>query len=756
MVPRFTRVNPVLPEQRGQRIHRTASPKIAKRKRPQRTPKVRIHNGDEEAGNDDDSDEDDDDYFDSDEDSEDSDEDGMTMEDLAKRADGKYSTPWIPLVSSGVPISGFVRIVAPSGRVIPHNGITATLETSLYALEELATRELYNEEIPISGPGELTGTIDLPYAFLNPANHPLPEEYEGDLFSIRHKVSIHISRPWYTFNVTADSPFAVQTVYHLPRSLNHQSSSKALNDTKGETKPSSISTPKSPNNNMLLNSPGGLSVDSNNDASGAIPSRPLPSELARDGSIFGPQVMALDGLPAGSSVVLNIDRGCYELKETIQGEIVCSDLSRPILLLKLAVIRIEYADGEAADNVIFDEAIMDARRWKTRKDRRLLIERMKKLALEEEEKRKAAEEAAARGETVESTTTTVVEGENNPELNTPISVSVTNDGATNVSSTTGTGPSDAPADGTTEGEQGSASKEGNEEEEEDVLDEWLPDPEEYEEEVPDPDLPILGDVRLTVDLSLSALRVTPTYVIDVTDNDDDDDKKKKGTTPKSPKPKDANDEDADRVTVRYFVRLTAYTDFAADARRWNAQEIILYRGQLYGKVIPPYRLPKNIAGYGTSSSEEIDDQDNTDNNVARTTKTRPGEAPLGLMLPAPLSSGLRLFGLGVDAPSLASPSGTGGGDKRFGRLAPSNDTSSTSTTNDKQSALNAITITHHDHTTSTSGVTSTDLASFLTRPVYLNGTSTPSVKASEDGTVMTVALPTLSEDDAKVLRGRNH
>jgi len=653
----------------------------------------------------------------------------MTMEDLAKRADGKYSTPWIPLISSGVPISGFVRIVAPSGRVIPHNGITAVLETSLYALEELATRDLYAEEITISGPGELTGTIDLPYAFLNPANHPLPEEYEGDLFSIRHKVSIIVSRPWYTFNVTADTPFAVQTVYHLPRTLNHQNSTKSLNDSKGDTK--DVTSPKSPNNNMLLNSPSSIDNDSFN----SIPTRPLPAELAKDGSIFGAQTISLDGLPSGSEVSLTIDRGCYEIKETIEGEIICSNLTRPILLLNLAVIRIEYADGEAADNVIFDEAIMDARRWKTRKDRRLLIERMKKLALEEEEKRKAAAEAAANGQTTTSEENNTNDA--NPEINTPISVSVNNDEAANITSTT------APADGTTE--EASAPNE----EIVDELDEWIPDQEEYEAEVPDPDLPILGDVRLTVELALSALRVTPTYVIDVGDDDDDDNNKKKKSTnntinsPKTPKTKDANDEDADRVTVRYFIRLTAYTDFATASRRWNAQEIILYRGQLYGKEIPAYRLPKNISGYGNQEETEVVEEQNN-NNTENGQYSRTNPPPLGLMLPAPLSSGLRLLGIGADAPTLASPSGT---DKRFGRLAPSNDTSNTN----KQTTLNAITITHHDNN---NGITSTDLASFLTRPVMVNNANN-SVTAAPDGTVMQVALPTLSEEDAKVLRGRN-
>jgi len=48
------------------------------------------------------------------------------------------------------------------------------------------------------------------------------------------------------------------------------------------------------------------------------------------------------------------------------------------------------------------------------------------------------------------------------------------------------------------------------------------------------------------------------------------------------------------VSVRYFLRLTAYTGFEVEARRWNAIEIVLYRGRLYGKTIAPWRLPMRL------------------------------------------------------------------------------------------------------------------------------------------------------------------
>lgn len=52
------------------------------------------------------------------------------------------------------------------------------------------------------------------------------------------------------------------------------------------------------------------------------------------------------------------------------------------------------------------------------------------------------------------------------------------------------------------------------------------------------------------------------------------------------------------VSVRYFLRLTAYTGFDADARRWNASEVVLYRDRLYGRPVPVERIPRKIRAGG--------------------------------------------------------------------------------------------------------------------------------------------------------------
>ncbi len=688
-VPRFTRVNPIPPEARGRPLQ------------------VKAPN----------------DRFEDDDDSdEDSDEETITAEDLAKRSDGRFSTHFIPLVSSGVPVCGFVRIVAPPGRVVPHNGIKASLETNLFALEELATRDIYTEEIQIAGPGEITGTVDLPFAFLNTANAQLPEAYEGDLFSIRHKISLGIERPWYTFNVAADAPFAIQSVHHLPRAAVVAAANRSASEASdgagagagagaGVGQGKELSTPSNAASRVPTSpvmSPKSPSMEP------LSPTMPLPSELSRDGSIFGPQVMGLDGMEQGASIALRIDRGCYEVSETLKGNIACAGLTMPVVLLKLSVVRIEYADGEAADSVIFDDAIMDARRWKARRDRARAIEKIKRLAAEREaaeiarlQAEKAAEDAADGADGGGSNAAAEAgDGANGESVHAlPPTISVISGGVGDGSGASG--DDDADEDGVKA-----------------VVNEWVPDMSEYESDNPDPDLPILGDVNLTVELALAQLKVTPTYVIDVAEEDE----KKQ-----PPQPSSGDDEDLNKVTVRYFVRLTAYTDFTPEARRWNAQEVVLYRGQLYGQDVPEYRLPRNIAGYGEGEDEQAD------------VEGAHGGVSLGVMLPAPLSSGLRLFGIGSEAGSGASSA-----DKRFGRLAPGGDVGRGGA---GASALKGIMVSHGSGP-GADGMDPAvaDLASYITRAVSVNEGSGGAASGTA-GTAPGPTAPILTEDDASMLRG---
>ena len=118
----------------------------------------------------------------------------------------------VPLFKSGEIVTGFARIIAPVGRRVAHCGVRGRLVVSLYALEGLPTQDLYEEEVALAGPGEVSGAVNVPFRFLSVADALVQETYEGSLFSIRAQVEVTVLRPWYTFGVTAAAPFAIQRV----------------------------------------------------------------------------------------------------------------------------------------------------------------------------------------------------------------------------------------------------------------------------------------------------------------------------------------------------------------------------------------------------------------------------------------------------------------------------------------------------------------------------------------------------------------
>ena len=93
----------------------------------------------------------------------------------------------------------------------------------------------------------------------------------------------------------------------------------------------------------------------------------------------------------------------------------------------------------------------------------------------------------------------------------------------------------------------------------------------------DPDLPVSGDVTLTVELDFSLLSLGPTTII-LRDE------------LVSPEAKEA-DPQAGEISVRFFLRVTAYTGFSAEQRAWGAKEVILYRPSLTGTPVAPSRVP---------------------------------------------------------------------------------------------------------------------------------------------------------------------
>lgn len=214
-----------------------------------------------------------------------------------------------PVFAGGAPVRGFVRITAPPGRSIPHSGVTARLESGLFALDDVNTRDLYSEERPIAGAGTITGSVDIPFEFPGTGKRPLGESFEGTLFSIRHQVGVTVGRPWYTFAVSSSAPFGVQRVHDIHRPYREEKSGGA---------------PKS--------------------------AAAAQAEMA---ALYGPQTLTLEPFDDGGKCEFGYDKGCYELGDHITGSIAFTGVTRdaPILLVKLAIVRIEYADEEVADTV---------------------------------------------------------------------------------------------------------------------------------------------------------------------------------------------------------------------------------------------------------------------------------------------------------------------------------------------------------------------------------------------------------------------
>ena len=519
VIPHFTRLDPVGPEERAVLARRAAA---RRRARASRAPAA--------AGDDDNVDTGDSD-----------DEVEERAREASPRADGTFTTHFAPLVAAGRPVSGVVRLTTPPGRVIPYLSVSVALESALFALEEVATRTLYYEKTALAGEGTLRpGSTDLPFVFLGAGKGLLPESYEGRLFSVRHTLMVRVERPWYTFDVTGVQPFALQRVHVVP----------ALEDEDEEDED------EGGGGGGAGGAPAGAVSGSGKGAGGEPappppppPPRyapPPPSPLARqvavllpsevvgnDWRVLGPCELPVEGWPPEKGAIsLHLERTLYELSSVVRGHISFTSVVQPIVMVRVAVVRIEYADGEASDATIFDDSVMDARKWKGR--------------------RKAGDGGGGVG-----------------------------------------------------GGGGSGGGGG------DDADEFWPTQEELDAgAAADPDLPILGDVSLSLELDLSQLDLRPTLVISAADDDEEGGEDggtgaaavgaKAGAAATNPQLRGGGGDaslDAleaggegkrantagggDEISVRYFLRVTLYTAFSANARVWDAQEIILYRNNFY-------------------------------------------------------------------------------------------------------------------------------------------------------------------------------
>jgi hypothetical protein len=527
-IPHFTRIDPLSREEREALQARTA------RRR------VRAAAGGADADGDADGD-----------DSEDEDG-GVGKKELVRREDGTFTTHFAPLVAAGVPVSGTVRLTTPPGRAIPYLSVTATVECTLFALEEVATRTLYFEKAVLAGEGTLRpGSTDLPFVFLDTGKGLLPESYEGRLFSVRHSLMVRVERPWYTFDVTGLQPFALQRVHAVPALENEEEEEEGG----GEEGVAGGGVSGGGGGGGGPPLPAGAASGSGK-AAGAPqppplrPSVPPPSPLARQVAVLLPAEVVggdwrcmqavelpVEGWPPEKgAVTLHLERSLYELSSVIRGHIVFAGVTTPIVMVRVAVVRIEYADGEASDATIFDDSVMDARKWRARK--------------------------AGGG------------GGGGVTGGVAVAADAEEEGAWQ--------PSDA------ELEAGAAA---------------------------DPDLPIMGDLSLSLELDLSQLDLRPTLLINAEEDVDDTaaaaateggrasaaaassnphlrgggvplDVLEQGGAAEAGKRvggADGAEKNAggDEISVRYFLRVTLYTAFSPNARVWDAQEIVLYRNNFY-------------------------------------------------------------------------------------------------------------------------------------------------------------------------------
>jgi len=517
----------------------------------------------------------------------------FTADDIVRRSDGRFTTNLFPLLPAGVPVCGYVRIVAPPRRVIPHNGVTATLESMLIGADDVNNKELFGEQVTLCGPGDFSGVADLPFAFLEAANHVISESFEGSLFSIRNRVFVEILRPWYTFSVKNESPFCVHAVTDAPS---------------GVARASVVQNSSTDGKERNAKSGSGKGDGSESVEAPMAPTLPLHPALLGDGSSIGPQKVALDDMEEGATVALEINNGIYELSSKIRGRIVCSGVKTPLLLVKLAIVRVEYYSGKVANTVVFDDTVMDARKWKVNRDRRRV-----RAGLSIRSKKSKETEAALSSSSMSSSSSALsssaaaavassASGGETSSTSQP-SISVTTSGDSSSAPTAATvlnnilteKPKEDDFDEAGYAEYlakvkrgeivSNSADDGDNAEEEFDPEDWVASPEEYAAEDPDPDLPLLGNVQLGIDLDLNLLSLSPTHLIprrDVTPTEEETQEALNAGVPVS---------DAGRASVRYFLRLTVYTKLQVKARRSKAIETIFFRQRLAGDIVPEFRLP---------------------------------------------------------------------------------------------------------------------------------------------------------------------
>lgn len=315
----------------------------------------------------------------------------LPPDEEATEEDGVF-TAEVPLFVAGAAVEGFIRISAPPGRNVSHNGVTAVLRSAAVSVDEDVNRELLVEELDLLPEGKLTGTVDLPFVFPGSLTAMLPDTIEGALFSIRNTVSVTVTRPWYTFEVKREAGFGIQRIFDIAPRCSYMVQVSSAGETTadvlaevedGDAEGAAAAGPASasaaakgpptsidvPHTGASKTEPASKALAlAGTAAASASASSAAASKMQAQLALYGPQAAVIADMEDGSAVQLVFDKGCYEITEKLSGSLVFEGVTNPIVLVRLAVLRVEYCNGDTNDEVIFDETILDARRWRERKN----------------------------------------------------------------------------------------------------------------------------------------------------------------------------------------------------------------------------------------------------------------------------------------------------------------------------------------------------------------------------------------------------
>jgi hypothetical protein len=256
-----------------------------------------------------------------------------------------------PLVSSQELLRGKVRVVAPAGRSVWHDGISIQLDWSLSFFESLSTKESTAYKAEICKAGYLSGETLVPFEIdLRSVSDSLLEAYDGEMFCVRHSLLVDIKRPWWTFNVLRSLVLAVHKVEPAPLAEEH-----VLNDDLALRKmyapaPAPAQPPAAP---------GAGAEPTALDAALADPA----SELA---GADGARVHMLRVVDAARGLWMTYERSCLNIGDTfrgtvhlggglpgfLRGKIEPHEAGGRVVTVELVLYKIETGENDSSEIIV--------------------------------------------------------------------------------------------------------------------------------------------------------------------------------------------------------------------------------------------------------------------------------------------------------------------------------------------------------------------------------------------------------------------